>query len=50
VLAFVSSEHRAHFALLPELVTQSFRALLLGCSAESVIGGGHEIEDRPGLR
>jgi small ligand-binding sensory domain FIST len=50
VLAFVSSEHRARYAQLPELVAHSFPgALLLGCSAESVIGGGREIEDRPGL-
>ncbi len=50
VLAFVSSEHRARFGLLPELVAETFPgALLIGCSAESVIGGGREIEERPGL-
>jgi small ligand-binding sensory domain FIST len=50
VLAFASSEHRARYGLLAELVAEAFPgALLLGCSAESVIGGGREIEERPGL-
>ena len=50
VLAFVSSEHHARYGLLAELVAEAFPgALLLGCSAESVIGGGREIEERPGL-
>ncbi len=50
LLAFVSNDHSARYGLLPELVAATFpNALLLGCSAESVIGGGREIEDRPGL-
>ncbi len=50
LLAFVSREHRSRYQRLPELVAGTFAgALLLGCSAESVIGGGREIEDRAGL-
>ena len=50
LLAFVSSEHHERYGLLAELVAETFPgALLLGCSAESVIGGGREIEERPGL-
>lgn len=50
VLAFASSDHRAGYRKLPERVAESFPgALLAGCSAQSVIGGGREIEDRPGL-
>jgi small ligand-binding sensory domain FIST len=50
VLAFVSPVHRSHWLRLGELVAQAFPgASFVGCSAESVIGGGREIEGRPGL-
>lgn len=50
VVAFVSVQHAADFERLPALVAAELPgALLLGCSAGGVIGGGHEIEERPGL-
>lgn len=50
VIAFASSHHSAGYGRLPELIHSELGAgLLLGCSAGGVIGGGHEIEQRPGL-
>lgn len=49
-LAFVSSHHAAHYAAVPGLVQAALGGgALLGCSAGGVIGGGHEVEDGPGL-
>lgn len=46
VIAFVSAEHSARFDALPELIRREFDgALLFGCCARGVIGGGREIED-----
>jgi small ligand-binding sensory domain FIST len=46
VIAFVSNEHSAHFEALPELIKREFdAAVLFGCCARGVIGGGREIED-----
>jgi small ligand-binding sensory domain FIST len=50
LIAFVSEEHLPEFEALGELLAREFEsAFLFGCCAGSVIGGGREIEDRPGL-
>lgn len=50
LLVFVSEEHQAEFAALPGLLRSEFEsACIVGCSADSVIGGGAEIEDKPAL-
>ncbi|HYC23228.1 MAG TPA: FIST N-terminal domain-containing protein, partial [Candidatus Bathyarchaeia archaeon] len=47
---FLSEHHRSSHARLGDLVQHELPgALLLGCSAKSVIGGGREVEGRPGL-
>ncbi len=50
VLAFPSAHHSPQYDRIPALVHEALGpALLLGCSAGGVIGGGREIEQRPGL-
>ena len=50
VLLFVSDHHRAdHSRIADELRKKWPQSLLLGCSAHSVIGGGRELEECPGL-
>jgi small ligand-binding sensory domain FIST len=50
IVAFVSAEHRDHFGDIPAALRREFRSgLLIGCSAGGVIGGGKEIEQRPGV-
>ncbi len=50
LIAFVSEEHLPEFETLGELLAREFEStFLFGCCAGSVIGGGREIEDRPGL-
>lgn len=50
ILAFLSGEHRARFGDIPALAQREFpSALLAGCSAGGVIGGGKEIEQQPGV-
>ena len=50
IVGFVSAHHEADYERLPELVAERFdRALLVGCSAGGVIGGGKEVERAPGL-
>ncbi len=50
VLLFVSRHHGADEERILETAREAWpRALLLGCSAQSVIGAGREIEHRPGL-
>ena len=50
LIAFVSSHHAGGYATLPALLRRRLPArLLLGCSAGGVIGGGHEVEQAPGL-
>ena len=50
VIAFVSSHHAAGFTRVPALVAAELGGgVLLGCSAGGVIGGGREIEQRPGV-
>ena len=49
-IIFVSPHHAAESQRLPDLLQKSLRPkFLLGCTAGGVIGGGHEIEERPGL-
>jgi small ligand-binding sensory domain FIST len=50
IVAFVSAQHRERFSDVPALLRREFRSgLLIGCSAGGVIGGGKEIEQRPGV-
>ncbi|MGE3499531.1 MAG: FIST N-terminal domain-containing protein, partial [Candidatus Binatia bacterium] len=50
IVAFVSPHYGGDLEPLPAAVhTELGPALLLGCSAGGVIGGGREIEQRPGL-
>ena len=50
VVAFVSGHHEADFERVPALMAAALGGgLLLGCSAGGVIGGGREVEQRPGL-
>lgn len=47
---FVSGQHAAQFEELSELLRREFESsFVFGCCAAGVIGGGREIEDRPGL-
>jgi len=47
---FVSAHHAARFEELLRLLLREFESsYLFGCCAVGVIGGGHEIEDRPSL-
>lgn len=49
-IAFVSDHHRtAYRELAPLLAAELGGALLIGCTARSVIGGGREIEGSPAL-
>jgi len=50
VVLFLSAHHAQQYAHVPETIAAAFGgALLVGCSAGGVIGGGKEIEQRPGL-
>src|SRR5262245_48549767 len=50
VLVFVSSHHESRYERLPALIRGVLgNGTLVGCSAGGVIGGGHELEDQPGL-
>jgi small ligand-binding sensory domain FIST len=50
LVAFVSAHHAAQFERVPKLLAEQLPgAVLLGCSAGGVIGGGREIEQRPGV-
>ena len=47
---FVGADHAPHFDAVADLLLREFEsAFLFGCCAGGVIGGGREIEDRPGL-
>jgi small ligand-binding sensory domain FIST len=49
-VVFVSAHHGQGYDEIPRLVQQRLKVKnLVGCSAGGVIGGGHEIEQRPGL-
>lgn len=46
IAAFASAHHADHFAKLPDCIAARFPgAVLLGCSAGGVIGGGRELEE-----
>jgi small ligand-binding sensory domain FIST len=50
VVAFVSPHHESGYRQVPALVRGALGGgRLLGCSAGGVIGGGRELEGRPGL-
>jgi small ligand-binding sensory domain FIST len=50
VVAFVSSHHAAAFERVPAVIAAELGGgMLIGCSAGGVIGGGREIEQRPGV-
>jgi small ligand-binding sensory domain FIST len=50
VLAFVSPHHAGAYAQLPSQIAAAFPgALLIGCSANGVIGDGREVEERGAL-
>jgi small ligand-binding sensory domain FIST len=49
-IVFVSAHHAARFEAVASLVKREFEnAYVFGCCAGGVIGGGREVEDRPGL-
>jgi small ligand-binding sensory domain FIST len=49
-IVFVSQHHQERYDDLPVLLNDRLAAkVLIGCSAGGVIGGGHEVENRPGL-
>jgi len=49
-LVFVGMHHAAAYDRVPErLATACAPTVLVGCSAGGVIGGGREVEQRPGL-
>jgi small ligand-binding sensory domain FIST len=50
LLTFVSPHHEEAYPHVGEALRRAFpNALLVGCSAHSVIGGGQEVEEAPGL-
>ena len=49
-VAFVSSHHAARYDELPSLARDLIgECILVGCSGGGVIGGGREVENRPGF-
>jgi small ligand-binding sensory domain FIST len=49
-VVFLSPHHRARYPEIAGALRSDLRPrVLIGCSAGGVIGGGHEIEDEPGL-
>jgi len=50
LFAFVGADHAARFDAVSDLLLREFEsAFIFGCCAGGVIGGGREIEDRPGV-
>jgi small ligand-binding sensory domain FIST len=50
LIVFASAHHAKAFDRIPSLIAAAFEsAPIVGCSAGGVIGGGHEVEHRPGL-
>ncbi|MFQ5934022.1 MAG: FIST N-terminal domain-containing protein [Dehalococcoidia bacterium] len=50
VMAFVSSSHYDNYDKVPKLLTDNVKVKhLIGCSGGGVIGGGREVENRPGF-
>jgi small ligand-binding sensory domain FIST len=49
-IVFASAHHRSHFPRLPSLLADQLGDCpIVGCSGGGVIGGGREVEERPGL-
>ena len=49
-VVFISSHHMPSYVVAPELLAETLGAkVLIGCSAAGVIGGGQEVERRPGI-
>jgi small ligand-binding sensory domain FIST len=49
-VVFVSPHHRRRYSEIASVLRSDLHPrVLIGCSAGGVIGGGHEIEDEPGL-
>ena len=49
VVVFASAHHASGYDRIPSELATRMGGLVLGCSAGGVIGGGREIEERPGL-
>src|SRR5262245_29306069 len=50
VLVFTSPHHRPNLEALPKLIAEVLApGQVLGCTAEGVIGAGHEVEGQPAL-
>jgi small ligand-binding sensory domain FIST len=50
VIVFTSAHHEVAYPEVPPALAQAFPgAVVLGCSANGVIGAGHEVERRPAL-
>jgi len=50
VIAFVSDQHAPAYESVPELIGRELGdSLLIGCSANGIIGAGREVEHRPGF-
>ena len=50
LFVFVGADHAPRFDAVADLLLREFEsAFVFGCCAGGVIGGGREIEDRPGL-
>ncbi|MCA9690135.1 MAG: FIST C-terminal domain-containing protein [Myxococcales bacterium] len=50
VMVFVSPAHRESYLRIPDILQACFpSAVICGCSGAGVIGGGEEIEQRPGF-
>jgi small ligand-binding sensory domain FIST len=50
LVAFASTDHSDHVSRLPDLLAERFpRAVLVGCSAAGIVGGGCELEDEGGI-
>ncbi len=49
-VVFISSHHTPSYFTAPEVFAEALGArVLIGCSAAGVIGGGQEVERRPGI-
>jgi small ligand-binding sensory domain FIST len=49
-VVFISSHHTPSYFTAPEVLAEALGAkVLIGCSAAGVIGGGQEVERRPGI-
>jgi small ligand-binding sensory domain FIST len=49
-VVFISSHHAPSYFTAPEVFAEALGAkVLIGCSAAGVIGGGQEVERRPGI-